>query len=150
MKAGLESLGQMRLQAVLLLAVVFVIGGLVGFSLDRLVAPPGRPPHHQGPPPKGLPPELRDGMNLTADQERRIQAILDASRPRTDAVLNEFLPRLRAIADSVRLEMREVLTPEQRVLFDQREPIMKGPGAGRIFDRPADGPPPSPPPGRGR
>jgi hypothetical protein len=150
MKAGIESLGRLRLQAVLLLAVVFVLGGLVGVALDRVFVGPGGPPHHEGPPPRGLPPELREGMNLTPEQEKRIQAILDASRPRTDAVLDEFLPRLRVVADSVRMEIRGVLNSEQRVLFDQREPTMKGPGAGHMFGEPANARPPAGPPDRPR
>jgi len=136
MKSGFESIGRVRLQAILLLVLVLAIGFVLGVAVDRLRlgGMEGPSPRHEGPPPRGLPPELREGMNLSPDQETRIQAILDHSRPRTDAILDDCLPRLRAVADSIRLEIRAVLTPDQQRLFDEREPIMKGPGAGRVGD----------------
>jgi hypothetical protein len=139
MTSGLESLGRLRLQAILLLAAVFVIGALAGVALDRSVIPRGHPPgmdnhppHLDGPPPSGLPPELTEGLDLTSEQERQISVILERSRPRIDDVLDHFLPRLRDITDSVRVEVRGVLTPGQQEIFDRREPPLFG----------KDGPPP--------
>ncbi len=139
MKSGVEALGRLRLQAILLLAVVFIIGALVGLALDRVIVARGQmrpfggpPPHHSDPPPEGVPPELARGLDLTPEQERVIAAILRDSRPLTDEVLGAFIPRLRAISDSVRLEVRAVLNPKQQKIFDRREPPLFG----------KDGPPP--------
>jgi Spy/CpxP family protein refolding chaperone len=60
-------------------------------------------------------------LDLTSEQRQRIEAILQQSRPLTDSVLRSSLPRLRAIRDSVRLEIRAVLTPEQQERFDAME-----------------------------
>lgn len=162
MKNDLESLGRLRLQAVLLLAAIFVIGALGGVAFERArqarlaAAPPGEP-WRSGPPGRGLPPELRAELRLTADQERRIHAILEANRPRTDAILDQFLPRLRATVDSVRAEIRSVLTPEQQEIFDLRRPPLGPPLPGadpppplQPHRPPPGGPPHGPPPPGGR
>jgi Spy/CpxP family protein refolding chaperone len=145
MKSGFEALGRMRLQAILLLAAVFVIGILGGVAAERALQknnPPRRPgppnlPHNQ------LPPELTQELHLTPDQEERIRGIFEQYRPRTDAVLDEFFPKLRAVMDSARAEIRTVLSPEQQETFDR----MKPPELDR--DGPLHfpgGPPPGPPP----
>jgi hypothetical protein len=146
MTSGDVSLGRLRLQAVVLLAAVFLIGALTGFALDRSVFPRAHGPRHDGPPPfrggphpEGLPPELIEGLHLTPEQEQQIDGILARGGPRTDAVLNLFLPRLRAISDSVRVEIRGVLTPKQQEIFDRREPpLSRGDGPHRR----RGGPPP--------
>jgi len=140
MNSNLESLGRLRLQAILLLLAVFVIGALAGAAFER-----GRwrrwPPPPPPPPPHGLPPGLREELHLTPDQATRIEEILDRSRARTDVVLDQFLPRLRAVTDSIRAEVRAVLTPEQQKRFDRLQP----PG-GPPFGPPPFGPPPGGPP----
>jgi hypothetical protein len=130
--AGFESLGRVRLQATLLLAAVFVIGSLCGVAFERTR---GRNPHPPRPGERrehGLPPELRDNLKLTPQQEQRIQQILDRNRPRMEGVMQQFFPRMRALTDSVRSEIRLELSPGQQKIFDQIQPP---------FER-DDGPPP--------
>ena len=92
MNAHLESLGRVKLQGVLLLAVVFGIGAVAGVAIERAwEARPGHPP----PPGQGIPPAWRHQLRLTDDQDRQIQEILEKNRSRADAVLDQFLPRLR-------------------------------------------------------
>lgn len=139
MAKNLESLGRLRLQGILLLAVVFLIGGLAGVAFER--ARRGRPalqrpPHHE----YALPPRLQEQLQPTQEQADRIREILEANRPRTDAVLDEFLPRLRAIADSIRSQVRAVLTPEQQEIFDEWQPPLGAPPLGAPPLR--GGPPP--------
>lgn len=123
MKGSLESLGRLRLQALLMLLVVFVIGGLTGAAIER-----SRRPGPPGPSPRaGLSPEMRAELDLTPDQGRRIDQILASNRPRTDAVLGRFLPQLRALTDSIRVEVRDVLTPPQQEIFDRMEPPLVPP-----------------------
>jgi Spy/CpxP family protein refolding chaperone len=52
-------------------------------------------------------------LDLTEDQLDRIVAIFDAGRPLTDSIMQEVMPRLTAINDSIRNEIRDILTPEQ-------------------------------------
>jgi len=141
MKQTLESLGGLRLQALLLLLVVFLIGGLTGTAIERARHP--RPP---APPRHGLPPHLRDALELSVEQDQRIDAILADYRPRTDALFDRIMPEVQALTDSMRAEIRAVLTPEQQAVFDRLEASKDG-----LPRRP--GPPPDrsgPPPDRGR
>jgi Spy/CpxP family protein refolding chaperone len=141
-------MGRPHVQALLLLTVVLVIGVLAGIAMDRAFLDDRfpRPPRRHGPPGQHLPPEFSE-MNLTAAQSRQIQAILDRNRPRTDAVLEQFVPRLRAVTDSVRTEIRAVLTPEQQKAFDRQPPFLIGGQGGPRFgdgDRRGPGGPPPP------
>ena len=144
MNAHLESLGRVKLQGVVLLAVVFLIGALAGAAFERArEARPGFPP----PLGQGIPPAWRQQLRLTDDQDRQIHEILERNRPRADAILEQFLPRLRIVTDSVRAEVRTVLTPDQQEMFDRLQPPLEPPPL-RDARPPLGGPPPGgPPPG---
>ncbi|MCB1183109.1 hypothetical protein KDM41_06735 [bacterium] len=149
MKRDFESLGRVRLQAALLLAVVFALGLFLGFTGGRLQH--GQRP---GPPPKGfrgLPPHFQDRLDLTDEQSRRIDAVIAARKARIDEVLETYLPELRALTDSMRTDIRAILTPEQREVFDQLDrepggPRNGGPGHHGPDHGPDGGRRPPPPP----
>lgn len=148
-----DALEGLRLRALGLLAAVFVAGALAGAAAVQLWPESGRP-DPGGPPPgafRGIPGELPPPirrLDLTEDQRERIRTILQEARPRSDSILRVALPRLRAIADSVRAEIWAVLTPAQRERLarqapafgrrgrDGPRPPLRGPGA------PGGGPPP--------
>jgi Spy/CpxP family protein refolding chaperone len=153
MKNGVESLGRIRAQGIAILVLTFAVGLLVGFAGERIRA-------RRAPPPFELPPEamtrFRQGnlptmfreLNLTPGQERQIATIMENGRPRSDAVLGEMLPRLRAVTDSIRQEVRGVLTPEQIAVWDSlaahaRRGRMREERPGRRGGR--GGPPPQTP-----
>jgi Spy/CpxP family protein refolding chaperone len=145
MKDGLESLGRVRAKGLALLLITFVAGSLAGVALERIMAAQRTP---ELVPPMGM---MRPGMEvpfpmmfselgLTPDQQTRIREIMEQSRPRTEDVLQETLPRLRALTDSVRQEIRSVLTPEQAATMDSLIMTMRhrgrwqggrGPGKGQ-------------------
>jgi hypothetical protein len=140
----LESLGRVKLQGILLLAVVFAIGGLAGAALERVRESRPAPP----PPPRpGAPTAWRQELHLSDTQDGQIRNILDKNRPRANAILDDFLPRMRLFTDSVRAEVRTVLTPEQQQLFDRLQPPLElePPFRGRQMQGetpPQSGPPP--------
>lgn len=151
MKDGFESIGRVRLQGILLLALAFAAGALGGMALERVRARRAVPDAPGWMPRRGELPPGFGGLDLTAEQQERIQAIFRTSRPLTDSVLRASLPRLEAIRDSVRAEIRAVLTPEQQRQFDAME--SRGPrGRGSFRDRPGfpGGPPGTPPRDSGR
>jgi len=122
MTDGFESLGRVRLQGIALLVLAFAAGALGGMALERVRVSRIRPQPPEWMAGRGdLPPGF-DRLDLTAEQRERIRAIFRTSGPRTDSVLRASLPRLQAIHDSVRAEIRAVLTPEQQQMFDQMEP----------------------------
>lgn len=151
MKNSVESLGRIRTQGIALLLATFVAGALAGMALERLRTRPEFPPPGQERglgmmrpfAPGGLPPMFEE-LNLTDEQRASISEIIERSRPRTDELLQSMLPRLRAVTDSVREEIRAVLTPEQAVKLDslmadvrgrfrgmRGEPWERGPGRPR-------------------
>jgi Spy/CpxP family protein refolding chaperone len=75
--------------------------------------------------------EAFDELGLTDEQRRRIEQIFTRAQPRTDAVLRETLPRLRAVTDSINDEIHAVLTPEQRRRLGKVEPR-------RVFEIPPE------------
>jgi Spy/CpxP family protein refolding chaperone len=158
MKDGFESLGRVRAQGLVLLLVSFVVGILGGMALERvrMTRRPPRPPAERTAMRAGMPP-MFERLDLTPEQHQRIEAILEQSRPLTDSVLRSSLPRLRAIRDSVRLRIREVLTPEQQERFDEMERrwgdrgpgewgLPMGPGERGRRGGPGGRPMPEPPP----
>lgn len=75
--------------------------------------------------------ESFEALELTDDQRQRIEQVFARAQPRTDAVLGEMLPRLRAVTDSINAEVQAVLTPEQRRKLGRLEPR-------RVFEIPRD------------
>src|SRR5262245_5251240 len=104
--------------------VTFLVGVLAGFAGDRLLVgrdeawgpPPGPPPGGplmRGPHGRGMPGPLA-GLDLTDAQRATVDSLLEASRPRNEAIMREVMPRLRASADSLQHAIRAVLTPAQQ------------------------------------
>ena len=129
-----------RLVTALLLLATFAAGTVTGGALVHAFVqrgPPGLAMHPMGPMPW-------EGLDLTEAQRDKAHAILERYRPKIDGLLSETFPKVRAITDQVDQEIREILTPEQRVRFD------------RILAERSNGPPPlppgmrPPPPGEGR
>lgn len=156
MKEGVESLGRVRAQGIALVVVVFLAGVLAGVAGDRLLAARRAP---EPPPPdmtmlrplrRGTLPGMFRQLNLTLAQRRRILEILEQGQPQTEGILREMLPRLRAVTDSVHMEIRAVLTEEQATRLDSLLQLMRPrhgpmgqwmPGQGQMRRGP---PPPQP------
>jgi Spy/CpxP family protein refolding chaperone len=122
MKNSVESLGRIRAKGIALLAVTFMVGALAGMAAERLRPRPS--PFPEVPPgmmsqgkPGAMPPMFGE-LNLTPEQREQILQIMERSRPRTEDVLGEMMPRLQAVTASVRDEIHAVLTPEQVAKLD--------------------------------
>ena len=169
MTDGLEYLGRARVQGLLLLLVVLLVGVLAGAAGDRLLSGGDGPrrfgPQLHGPPgPRRGLPDVLERMELSAAQRDVIDSLLQAYRPRSEAVLRTVLPQLHAQADSLRAAVRAILTPAQQKQFDREvarrprgefgPPFPPPPGPPRGpggpppgFGPPEGAPPPPPPPG---
>ena len=82
------------------------------------------------------------------EQRNSIDSIFRAWEPRTDSVMNEVFPRIRALRDTVRMEVDAVLTPEQREELGKMPQFGRDgrDGRNRSRNRGPDGPPRRPPP----
>lgn len=151
MKETIQSVGRVRLRGLALLMVTFVAGGLAGAAVEHVRAPesswsgplardggPPTPPMRRDP--GNFVPAIFEDLDLSERQREEIRRILRESRSVTDSLLGRFMPRLRAVTDSVRREIRSVLTPEQRERMEREVPAFRPPGP--RFRPDGTGPPP--------
>lgn len=117
-----------RLLALGVFAALFAAGAAAGIAWERTRAETPKFRVHVDGARARI--EAFDELGLTDDQRRRIEQVFARAQPRTDAVLGEMLPRLRAVTDSVNAEIQAVLTPEQRRALGRIEPR-------RVFELPA-------------
>ncbi|MBN2725665.1 MAG: hypothetical protein JXR95_16490 [Deltaproteobacteria bacterium] len=113
-------------KTVLIIMVVFFTGGTAGLALGSVIFNPKDKTHiiH--------PQELLD-LGLDEEQLREARRIGDKYLPEIEAIQRKFLPQLDLVHEKMKRELRKVLTPAQRKLFDT--------GRARV------GPPMGPPPG---
>lgn len=120
-----------RVRAILVLVLVFALGGFAGLGVARWLGPPAPP---RPPIPGGL-----GELGLSAAQEEQARAILDRHRPEIERAMAELRPRLRAIQEQVDAELRAILDEGQRAKLEQLRATRPPPGLG-----PPPGPPPRP------
>jgi hypothetical protein len=104
-----------------LLVLTFVSGISIGIIGDRLISRRQRGVAR-------ITTDLNsvlDDLSLTRDQRLKADSILERSAPRTEEAMFEIAGRLRAISDSVDMELRSILTAPQRSKLDslRRRPI---------------------------
>lgn len=131
-----------RGSAVVAVLGLFLLGVLAGsagthlFYVEKL-RQPGGPPHMAG---RKFGERMLGALDLTSDQQREIEAIIEDSHRRSASIREEMGPRVRALFDETNRRIREVLTDEQRAEFDRlraehrrrAEQFMLGPdGRGR-------------------
>jgi Spy/CpxP family protein refolding chaperone len=114
-----------RLTTALLLVATFAAGSLTGAGMCRVLTS-RRPPT---PPPMMAPFEE---VGLSPVQQTRTEEIFEKDRGEFESVFRETFPKMRAINDQIEREVREVLTPDQRIKLDQlkaRRPLPPLPGS---------------------
>lgn len=124
-----------RLMGLLVLVATFLAGALAGAAATRVagareapdVAPADSVRGHEskrgerGREGRGGRSErdLLERLDLTPEQKVQVDSILERGRAEMDAFWEVNRPRLRAIVESTREDIRQVLTPEQRVIEEQ-------------------------------
>jgi Spy/CpxP family protein refolding chaperone len=114
-----------RLLASVVLVATFAAGALVGVASEQVLDAdePGRAGERHvrrterdlfGP--DGT---LTRRLELTEPQRTEIERMLTAERAKTDSILRQMRPRLRARYDSTTARIRGVLTVEQQAEFDR-------------------------------
>jgi hypothetical protein len=113
-----------RLVAGVVIVLVFLAGGAVGFFVHHEVPRHGFPGLGMGGPP-GPPPQVKGWMlqrldrelGLNAAQHARIDSVLTRRESDIRALMAEARPRFESIAARTRAEIQAVLTPEQQQKF---------------------------------
>jgi Spy/CpxP family protein refolding chaperone len=111
-------LNRSKLAAVVLLAAVFLAGGLAGWGgHEAAERDEDRRPRRRGP--DAMVEYLTRELELTAAQRDSVRAIFARHRPETDSLWARVRPRFDSIKARMRGEIDSVLTPEQRVRHQQ-------------------------------
>ena len=63
---------------------------------------------------------LLEGLSLSREQRAEIERILERREDRLEAYWSRRLPEIQALIDSTRAEIRNLLTPDQQVVYDRR------------------------------
>ena len=92
----------------------FLTGGAVGFVADRAVARNAPAARFDD---KAARDEIAKQLNLSADQRRVIDSVMDWRRARSREIMQQYRPSQDSVRDSARVLMRAVLDPAQQTLF---------------------------------
>ena len=101
-----------RLAASGLLALVFALGALVGGAATMLADRSRHGPDRFGERP-AFTQYLKDELDLTADQEQKVTAVMDRHQPAMESIWGLVRPQFEAERETVRQEIRQLLLPEQ-------------------------------------
>jgi hypothetical protein len=61
---------------------------------------------------------LTDQLNLTADQQTKVQPILDQTKPQIAAIHQEAMQKMKTVLDGAASQIRPLLTADQQTKFD--------------------------------
>jgi hypothetical protein len=132
MKEGVESLGRVRAQAMVLLVIAFLAGAFVGGTMERVMVRPSRSGSggsrgsysrsggsvDRAPRAPGALPSWYESLGLTVDQRAKIEAILNKRTARVDSAMKIACVVIGPARDSSFKEADAVLTPEQKARRD--------------------------------
>lgn len=128
MKEGVESLGRVRAQAMVLLVIAFLAGAFFGGTMERVMFRPSRAntgstrggPRggERGARPQGGPPSWFESLGLTSDQHAKIDAILARRSQRVDSAMKTACAVIAPATDSSFREIDAVLTSAQKAKRD--------------------------------
>ena len=65
--------------------------------------------------------EITEGLNLTPDQQAKVQPILNQAQPQIAAIHRECMQKMKAVMASTVSQIRPLLTPEQQKKLDENE-----------------------------
>jgi len=113
-----------RAVAAVLLAVSFGLGGMTGMALEEALGLDWFDFLDDDEDESAR--RLLANLGLTGEQERLADAVLDDEEERLEDYWEARLPEIRAIRLESYAEIREILTPEQRELWDRRVRDLEG------------------------
>jgi Spy/CpxP family protein refolding chaperone len=107
----------------LTLATAGVIA-LGGFAVVQAQTDPGRGARGHG---HGFGLErLTEGLDLTPDQQAKVQPIIDQAKPQIAAIHREAMQKMKAVMESTVSKIRPMLTPDQQKKLDDKQKTRQG------------------------
>jgi Spy/CpxP family protein refolding chaperone len=103
--------------------LVFVAGGMTGvfFGVHLIRHHIMLGPPHSGDVPDRMREHMRRTLGLTAEQEKKIAPIVDATSAKLETIRVETAERVRTVMEDSKKEVAPLLTPEQQKKLDQLE-----------------------------
>ena len=69
---------------------------------------------------------LTEGLNLTPDQQAKIQPIIEQAQPKIAEIHREAMQKMKAVMTSTASQIRPLLTSEQQKKFDENQTSHRG------------------------
>ena len=109
----------MKIRLITLTAACVALLATVSFGQGHDPASKDADWHGRGHHKRGNPVEhLTKALDLTPDQQAKIQPIFDQARPQLKAAREESMQKIKAIRENIHAQIRPLLTPEQQQKFD--------------------------------
>lgn len=119
----MASLSKVKTQVWLLILVVFLLGGIAGASVDRLLLLKGQ---SSSPPGKGdrggrgrMIEQMQKDLTLTNEQTASVRAIFEDMRKEFSPRRFDECPGVKESREKSRARVRAILTPEQQEKYDE-------------------------------
>jgi Spy/CpxP family protein refolding chaperone len=61
---------------------------------------------------------ITEKLNLTSDQQTKVQPIIDGAKPQIAAIHQEAMQKMKTVMDSTMSQIRPLLTPDQQKKLD--------------------------------
>jgi Spy/CpxP family protein refolding chaperone len=69
---------------------------------------------------------LTEGLNLTPDQQAKVQPIINQAQPQIVAIHREAMQKMKAVVENTASQIRPLLTPEQQKKLDDNQKAHRG------------------------
>jgi Spy/CpxP family protein refolding chaperone len=70
--------------------------------------------------------QLTEGLNLTPDQQAKVQPLIDQAKPQIAEIHREAMQKIKSVITSTASQIRPLLTPEQQKKFDENQNARRG------------------------
>jgi len=70
--------------------------------------------------------QLTEGLNLTPDQQAKVQPLMDQAKPQIAEIHREAMQKIKAVITSTASQIRPLLTPEQQKKLDENQNARRG------------------------
>ena len=70
--------------------------------------------------------QLIEGLNLTPDQQAKVQPLIDQAKPQIAEIHREAMQKIKSVITSTASQMRPLLTPEQQKKLDENQNARRG------------------------
>jgi Spy/CpxP family protein refolding chaperone len=82
--------------------------------------------------------QLTEGLNLTPDQQAKVQPLIDQAKPTIAEIHQEAMQKIKSVITSTASQIRPLLTPEQQKKLDENQNARRGRTNARKGQRPHD------------